>query len=77
MDGLILENPTDVNQLAYLINRLVSEPEFRKQLGSNAERTARNYTWEKNTELLFHIFEEARTAERQILTGILAVWGTK
>jgi glycosyltransferase involved in cell wall biosynthesis len=63
VDALILEDATDTNHLAYLINRLVSEPGFRKQLASNGEKAARNYTWEKNAELLFSIFEKAH-AER-------------
>jgi glycosyltransferase involved in cell wall biosynthesis len=56
VDALILENPTDVDQLACFIGRLSSEPELRKYLGGNAEKTARKYTWEANAELLFQLF---------------------
>lgn len=57
VDALILENPTDVDQLACLIGRLFSGPELRKDLGANAEKTARKYTWEANAELLFQLFQ--------------------
>lgn len=57
VDALILENPTDVDQLACFIGRLFAEPELRKDLGANAEKTARKYTWEANAELLFQLFQ--------------------
>jgi len=57
VDGLILENPTDVDELACYINRLFSEPELCKNLGANAANTARKYTWDANAEVLFQLFQ--------------------
>jgi glycosyltransferase involved in cell wall biosynthesis len=62
-DALILENPTDVDQLACFIGILFSEPELSKNLGDNAAKTARKYTWEANAELLFQVFRRVH-AER-------------
>lgn len=63
VDALILENPSDVDQLSCFIGRLFSEPELRKNMGVNAEKTAHKYTWEANAELLFQLFQGVR-AER-------------
>jgi UDP-glucose:(heptosyl)LPS alpha-1,3-glucosyltransferase len=60
VDGLILEDPTDSGQLALLIEKLISEPEFFAQLETAAARTAYKYTWDKNAEQLFAVFLESR-----------------
>ncbi len=62
VDGLILEDARDVNQLALFMEKLISEPECSAQLASNAAGTALNYTWGKNAELLRTIFLEASAA---------------
>jgi glycosyltransferase involved in cell wall biosynthesis len=60
LDGLILEEATDSHQLSLLIDKLISDPAFYSQLAENAAKTARQYTWEKNAELLFSIFLSTR-----------------
>jgi glycosyltransferase involved in cell wall biosynthesis len=64
VDGLILEDPTDSEQLALFIEKLVSEPEFSAQLGNTAVSTARKYTWETNADQLFGLLLEAIDARR-------------
>lgn len=60
IDGLILEDATDSDQLAHFIEKLISEPDFSAQVGSAGARTASKYTWDKNAERLFGIFLEGR-----------------
>jgi glycosyltransferase involved in cell wall biosynthesis len=57
-DGLILSDPTDSKTLAAMIRRLYENREYRDQLGKNAEKTARQYTWASNGRALAAIFEE-------------------
>jgi UDP-glucose:(heptosyl)LPS alpha-1,3-glucosyltransferase len=64
VDGLILEDPGDSQQLANLIRRLYEDPALRKKLGESAVRTARQYTWERNAEQMKLIFEQV-LRERQ------------
>ncbi len=57
-DGLILANPLDSQTLAAMIRRLYEDCEYRDQLGRNAEKTARQYTWERNGRELAAIFND-------------------
>jgi len=64
VDALILEDPTDVNQLACFIGKLVLEPEFRLQLATEGAKTATKYTWNENVKLLLSILMRAYTEHR-------------
>jgi UDP-glucose:(heptosyl)LPS alpha-1,3-glucosyltransferase len=57
-DGLILTDATDSLTLAAMIRDLYMNPGFRDQLGSQAARTALEYTWERNGRELVEIFRE-------------------
>jgi glycosyltransferase involved in cell wall biosynthesis len=57
-DGLILIDPTDSLTLAAMIRDLYQNKKFRDQLGSQAARTALQYTWERNSRELVEIFRE-------------------
>lgn len=56
-DGFILQDPQDSETLAALIQRLYSDVELRTRLGSNAAKTAAQYTWQTNAERLKAVFE--------------------
>ena len=47
-DGLILEDPEDVQTLAEWIRKLLDDADFRSSLAANAARTAQKFTWENN-----------------------------
>lgn len=73
-DGLILQNAKDAATLRQMIRRLYEDRNFREQVGVNAARTAREYTWERNARELQEVFErvlhqranlEAQTLVRQ------------
>jgi len=59
VDGMILRDPKDASRLAQMIRRIVIDPDFRRRLGENAARTARQYTWERNARELEAILFEA------------------
>ena len=60
VDGLILENPADSDELARCISKLLLDRPFYLRLAKNGVETARKYTWEKNTEELFRLFSETK-----------------
>jgi glycosyltransferase involved in cell wall biosynthesis len=49
-DGMLLEDPTDVQELAAKLRRLVSERKLRDELGVCAAETAKRYPWEAIAE---------------------------
>jgi len=57
-DGLILQDPTDANALARMIRRLYEDHEYRDRLAKNAEKTARQFTWERSGRELNAILEK-------------------
>jgi hypothetical protein len=57
-DGFILEDPTNTEELAGLIQRLQQDEGLRKRLGENARLTAERYTWDCNASQLRDLFEE-------------------
>jgi glycosyltransferase involved in cell wall biosynthesis len=50
VDGLIVQDPNDVKELAAQIRRLFEDPNLCRQLGENAARTSLRYTWDQNGE---------------------------
>ena len=64
-DGLILEDPRDVEALSFFIERLKSEPELANYLGRNAVKTAALYTWEANTSQLFELFQRVLSSREK------------
>jgi glycosyltransferase involved in cell wall biosynthesis len=69
VDGLILDNPSDVQKLASLIRMFWENEELRERLGRNAAQTAQKYSWEQSTEELVAVFQEIlrRKAEHSLL----------
>jgi len=57
LNGLILDDPADVRELAAMVRRLCCEVDFRMRLGQKAAETARQYTWERNSRDLAAIFQ--------------------
>jgi glycosyltransferase involved in cell wall biosynthesis len=58
VDGLILEDPTDVDSLASMIGMLYRDRDLRERLGAKAVETARQFTWEQNARELAAVFED-------------------
>ncbi len=58
-DGIILQDPTDAEDLAGKIRGLYEEAELCRRLGENAAQTARRYSWERNAVEIRAVLEEA------------------
>jgi UDP-glucose:(heptosyl)LPS alpha-1,3-glucosyltransferase len=63
VDGLILDDPSDIHTLAEWLSRLSEDVTWRTQMGENAATTAAQYTWARNARLMQQLFESARNAE--------------
>jgi glycosyltransferase involved in cell wall biosynthesis len=48
VDGFILQNPEDENEIAALLRRLVEEPALCIQMAGHASQTASHYSWDRN-----------------------------
>lgn len=64
VDGLILKDATDTRSLSELIRQLCKDAALRERLGTNAARTAREYTWERNARELREILREKVRGKR-------------
>ena len=65
-DGLIVQDPNNVEELAAKIRLLFDDAGLQHRLGENAALTARQYTWDRNGEEIRTIFADAllRKAQR-------------
>ncbi|MBN1762683.1 MAG: glycosyltransferase family 4 protein [Methanomicrobia archaeon] len=57
-DGLLLDDPTNSEELAEKINILVEDENLRKQMGFNARKTAEKYSWGYVAQKTLEVFEE-------------------
>lgn len=58
VDGFVLQDPRDPEELAHILALLYEDPALRLQVGERAARTARKYTWGKNVAHMHDIFTE-------------------
>lgn len=63
-DGLILEDPTDVQTLSRHMQSLLEQDDRRTMMGELASRTAEQYTWEKNVEEMKQLILEMIAARQ-------------
>ena len=47
IDGLLLKEPTDFEEIAIKLEALLNDRYFRRRLGLSARQTALDYTWEQ------------------------------
>jgi glycosyltransferase involved in cell wall biosynthesis len=64
VDGLIIQDPTDVAGLASRIRQLYDNPALRQRLGEQASQTSQAYTWDRNGEQIRAIFAETLSRKR-------------
>ena len=65
-DGLILEEPHDVEGLAARIRVLYENPDLRERIAVQAARTSSQYTWDRNGAEMRAIFADALERRRAI-----------
>jgi glycosyltransferase involved in cell wall biosynthesis len=69
VDGLIVQNPNDREELAAQVRRLYQTPGFLRQLGENAARTTLRYTWDQNGEEIKAILTSVLRRKKLPLRG--------
>ncbi len=57
LDGFILNDPMDYKMLASKIRLLYEDRSLRSEMGKLAANKARNYTWQKNVDIIKEIFD--------------------
>jgi len=70
VDGLILDDPSNVRKLAHLIFLLFDNKELRERLGRNATQTAQKYTWERSTDELVTVLQQILQRKRELESEI-------
>jgi len=63
-DGLLVENPLDIQEIAQHVQRLTRDPEERYVLGLAARKKMQRYSWEGVAEQTMRIYEQV-CAERR------------
>jgi glycosyltransferase involved in cell wall biosynthesis len=58
-DGGVLVSPHDADALTDALDRLVSDPELRSELGARARARARSFTWRQNASQALHAYRAA------------------
>jgi len=70
VDGLILDDPSNVRKLAHLIFLLFDNKELRERLGRNATQTAQKYTWERSTDELVTVLQQILQRKKELESEI-------
>jgi len=58
VDGLILSDPRNVEELAELIRRIFEDAVWREYMGRAAVQTAEQYTWDRHAQQVNEIFSQ-------------------
>ncbi|HKW88725.1 MAG TPA: glycosyltransferase family 4 protein [Candidatus Acidoferrales bacterium] len=65
IDGLLLRNPSDSNELASLIRKLYESSSLRERMGAKAAEKMLQFSWERNgremTDLLLQVLEAKKS----------------
>ena len=64
-DGLLLNEPSDINDLATKIDSLLSNAELRKTMGERARETAEKFSWERVTEKTLKVYNSVLKRKRR------------
>lgn len=60
LDGVLLDDPTDAEELARRLQPLVADPQCRSRLGQQARKTAERYSWDEIASRMEAIYQEFR-----------------
>ena len=66
VDGIVLQDPNNIADLAKVISDLYGNPALRGMLGEKAWKTAHRYTWEKNAAQLDTLFQQVLEQRRNL-----------
>jgi len=57
-NGLLIDDPTNIMEIAEKMSILIEDENLRKQMGRNARRTAQNFTWDEIAKKTLEVYEE-------------------
>jgi len=57
-NGLLIDDPTNVMEIAEKMSILIEDENLRKQMGRNARRTAKKFTWDETAKRTLEVYEE-------------------
>lgn len=57
-DGLLLDDPTDAGEIAQKISLLYEDQRLRETIGSNARKTAEDYSWDKVAMRTLEVYKQ-------------------
>lgn len=64
-DGILLNDPTDVREIAFYLSRLLGDVQFRKQIGYFARQKAEQYSWDRVARETMEVYESVMNKESQ------------
>jgi len=67
VDGLLLSDPGDINNLAAKIELLLSSAELRKTMGERARKTAEKLSWERVAEKTLEVYNSVLKRKRRVV----------
>lgn len=56
-NGLLIDDPTNVMEIAKKMSTLIEDESIRKQMGRNARRTAEKFTWDDIAKRTLEVYE--------------------
>ena len=65
--GLLLRDPTNVEELTNMVRRLVLHPAEAELVGRNAAQTAVSCSWEQSAAALWQLLEQSYARKRAVL----------
>lgn len=63
-DGLVLEDPSNADELARRIGQVIDDASLRHRLSEQGVHTARKLTWDTNAQQMKQLFEKALARDR-------------
>ncbi|HEY9245419.1 MAG TPA: glycosyltransferase family 4 protein [Candidatus Methanoperedens sp.] len=57
-DGIHLDDPGNVNEIADKLEMLIRDEKLRKELGRNARKTAMKYSWDETAKRTMEVYEQ-------------------
>jgi glycosyltransferase involved in cell wall biosynthesis len=65
VDGFLLHDPKDPEELSETIRKLYENPPLREEVGRKAAIVAKEFTWERNAQQVFEFLENAKIGKRR------------
>ena len=58
IDGIHLDNPNDIKEIADKLEMLINDEKLRRFIGNNARKTAMKYSWDKTAKMTMDVYKE-------------------